>query len=592
MTGYGGRRSRFVVFLTTRLRHPATLALVSYAALTVLLFWGAWRAPRARWIGQPGDPPIFMWFLRWTPYALAHGLNPAITHHLNYPTGVNLMWNTWVPLAGVILTPVTLALGPTFSYNLFSTMAVVLSAWCAFVCFRRHTRRALSAWTGGLLYGFSPYTMAHALGHPNLSAVFVPPLLLVVLEDTLVRQHRSVRAVGAQLGALAAIQLLLNEELLATEAIVSAIGLVVLVALHPDEVREKFAYAARALALGLGVFLAISLMPLAVEFLGPHHPTHGSLWGPDIFVSDIFGFVVPTGLQQLRFSFAADVTRRFTDSCCPADSHTYMGIPLLLALLGTAIVHWRRSLVRWAAVVALAVAVLSLGPHLHVRGRVTKITLPARLLIKLPLLSNVLVSRMMVFVYLLAALLVAVLVDATLASRDRTAQLNGCVTVAMVALFLFPKVPFPSWAASTPEFFRSNAVNAIPVGTVALVAPFARDTSTSEPMLWQAVAAMRFRMVESYALGPDSTGKLSYLPIPDRLSTLMRAIQDGEPPPVLDDQLRTTLLGILHAHSVATVIVGPMGNRTAMVEFFRSLLREEPTDSGGVQVWLDVGQRA
>jgi hypothetical protein len=39
-----------------------------------------------------------MWFLRWMPFALEHGYDLLVTHHLNYPDGVNLMWNTSLPL--------------------------------------------------------------------------------------------------------------------------------------------------------------------------------------------------------------------------------------------------------------------------------------------------------------------------------------------------------------------------------------------------------------------------------------------------------------------------------------------------------------
>src|SRR5438270_12804851 len=36
------------------------------------------------------DPSIFIWSLRWWPYAIAHGLNPLHTDLIRSPQGVNL----------------------------------------------------------------------------------------------------------------------------------------------------------------------------------------------------------------------------------------------------------------------------------------------------------------------------------------------------------------------------------------------------------------------------------------------------------------------------------------------------------------------
>ena len=48
---------------------------------------------------------------------------------------------------------------------------------------------------------------------------------------------------------------------------------------------------------------------------------------------------------------------------------------------------------------------------------------------------------------------------------------------------------------------------------------------------------------------------------------------------------RHQLLDELSAWHVRTVIIGPMGNRTAMRLFFTRLLDHPPVWSGGVEVW-------
>jgi hypothetical protein len=146
---------------------------------------------------------------------------------------------------------------------------------------------------------------AHALAQPHLTTAFVPPLMFMVLDEILVRQRRSATRSGALLGVLAAAQLLLAEELLATEMTVAILALLVLVALHPGQVlaRERVAHAAQALGAALVVSVLLSLGPLLVQFFGSQRVHTGTaLWGPGLFVSDLLSFVIPTEGQVLSGS--------------------------------------------------------------------------------------------------------------------------------------------------------------------------------------------------------------------------------------------------------------------------------------------------
>ena len=121
------------------------------------------------------DIGIIVWFLRWVPFALGHGENALITTYLNAPHGVNSMWNASMPVAGLAMWPFTSSLGPIFSYNLLVTLAVALSAWCAFLSARRYVESPLAAALAGLLYGFSPYMIAQSQGHLHVTLAFIPP---------------------------------------------------------------------------------------------------------------------------------------------------------------------------------------------------------------------------------------------------------------------------------------------------------------------------------------------------------------------------------------------------------------------------------
>src|SRR5215467_7754997 len=154
-------------------RHLAAAA--AYAIFALALFSGFWPDPTAAYVGVGQDPKQFMWFLAWIPHALSHHLNPLLTNWIFSQTGVNLTWNTAVPLIGAIMTPVTGIAGPVLSYDLAMVLGLIASAWTAYYVARRVFGCGyVAALLAGAIYGFSPFTMAHASGHLHLTAAFTP----------------------------------------------------------------------------------------------------------------------------------------------------------------------------------------------------------------------------------------------------------------------------------------------------------------------------------------------------------------------------------------------------------------------------------
>src|SRR2546423_15627020 len=65
----------------------------------------------------------------------------------------------------------------------------------------------------------------------------------------------------------------------------------------------------------------------------------------------------------------------------------------------------------------------------------------------------------------------------------------------------------------------------------------------------------------------------------------MVAVQEGQAAPAMTSRLRRQVLDDLSAWHVRTIIIGPMGNRTAMRLFFTRLLDHPPVWSGGGGGW-------
>jgi hypothetical protein len=579
------RRRRALRRLVAASTSPALVTLLVFVLLAVWHFRLTWAAPRDATIGKYGDPWLFVWFLKWEQFALAHAHSPLISHYLNVPAGVNLMWNTSLILPGVLVGGVSATLGPAFAYNLLVTLALPLSSWAAYLVFRRYVTSQFAAGVGGLLYGFSPYMLAHALGHLHLILAVTPPLMLALVDEVLVRQRAGAVRLGLVLGAVAAAQLLTAEELLASELLAATAALALLVLLYPRRVRAHAPYAGKALGTAAVVGLLLVAWPLRAQFLGPQHP-HTPIQRPGVIVTDLANFVVPTRLQWFAPPAAVAISDRFTGNGTEWDG--YLGLPLLLLLGGIAVHWWRRPLVRVTSLLAAGLAIASLGPHLHIGGHLTRIRLPWRAVQAVPVIDNMLPNRLMLYVFLLAGLLVAVFADAVLAHRNPRRKVLGVVALALALLALLPRSPAPSTRLAVPPFFASAVVRRIPPGSVVLVAPFAHYPPTVAPMLWQAMSGMRFRMPEGYFVGADAAGRAQFGPSATPVSQVMEAIQAGRSPPPPTPAVHAALLGVLRGWHVQTVLVGPMGHQATMVQFFSALLGRPPTPLGGAVAWWDV----
>src|SRR3954452_5850667 len=336
------------------------LALVGYLLLALLMF-RAWSfSPGTHTLGAGhGDPALFAWMLRWIPFAVESGHTPFVTGYLNAPQGVNLLWNTSVILPGLLLAPVTLAAGPLVTFNLLLTLGPALSAFAAYAAIRRWVPGHVAAALGGLVYGFSPYMRGHSLGHLHLVLAVLPPVMLLLADDILVRQRRRAWVDGVLLGTVAAAQLLTGEELLATTALTAFVVLLILLACWPRQARAHAPYALRGLGVAALTCLALTALPLSVQLAGPWRYTGPASGATGRLVSDLTGFVVPGPLQVLSTPASTKFVQRQPSN--HAEQTAYLGLPLLLVAVGTAVRWWSRPVVRVAALAALSMAILSMG---------------------------------------------------------------------------------------------------------------------------------------------------------------------------------------------------------------------------------------
>lgn len=565
-------------------RHLAASA--GYTILALALFSGFWPDPTAAYVGVGQDPKQFMWFLAWTPYALSHHLNPLLTDWIFSQSGVNLTWNTAVPLIGAFMAPVTGTAGPILSYNLAMVLGLIASAWTAYyVALRVFRCGYLAALLAGAMYGFSPFTMAHAGGHLHLTAAFTPPLFLLILHDVFVTQRHAPWVNGARLAALAVIQYFISAEVLLTVGLLSlGAACVLAAACRPARTDGRVAYAARTVSLAVLFALPLLFYPVYLMLFGPWQPRQPlhpppSVAATDLTAADVVSFIIPTGVQAI-----APAGFRLTPA---AEIDTYLGIPLILLLAVVLRAKGADRTVQFLFVVLAGAIVLSLGPSLHAGGDVADaIPLPWRLFQRVPLFQDILPTRFGEYTYLLAGLILAIYISDPSASWGRrTARLTAGV---VAAAFLLPRMPLPYSAnrVELPEFFqRPLALQGIE--SPVLVVPLS-DNRDATAMLWQAQAGMAFKMPEGYAFGPGG-GHLE--PEPTPLSDALSSIEGSARAPAVTPELRARVVGTVRSLRVRTVLLGPSRHEREALRFLEQSLGWAPEEVGGVYVWRHVDAR-
>jgi hypothetical protein len=525
------------------------------------------------------DTPQTDWFLGWTPHALWAGQAPWTSTHLAAPEGVNLMWNTLLPLPGLLMAPVTWAGNVLVTHTLLAVLAFALSATSMWWVVKRWAAWGPARFAAGLLYGFSPYLVAQGTDHLNLSLVALPPLILLLLDEILVRQRRRPVLMGLVLGLIALAQLMTAEEVLASTFLVCVVGLIVLVAEHRARIdRARVRYALRGLGTAAGVLTVGAAWPLAVQFSG-HRPVTGPVTDASKFGADLLGSFVPGVHQLLGF----DTINTWGGGS--TENGSYLGLPLL-AVLGFVVWRYRRiAVVRFAAVLGVVTLVLSLGRKLAVAGTTNDIPLPFGFLAHLPLFQDMSAVRLSLYVVLVAALLLAVGLDRMHAEGllARRRWLSG-VLAGLVVLTLLPDWPYEYDRADTPPYFTSSEVTRIPRDTVALTYPVPRFPS-SEPMQWQALAGYRYRSVGGYLITPDEQGRGTFRggkTTWERVTgqaAVGRGVQLYNPGTAMQLRVEMRRLG------VSAILVADRRGSDAVIQLVTLLLGRPGENRGGVTAW-------
>ena len=397
---------------------PLLVAGGAYLLLSLFIWSNVWTShPSSTTTCGCGDTSLFTWFFEWPVHAISHGLNPFYSTVMHYPGGINLLANTGELAITITLAPITWLFGPVAALNVALTLAPVLSALAMFVLLRRWVSWAPAAFVGGLFYGFSPLIL-NVLTDAwlDLGMAVAPPLILLCLDELLIRQRRRPLAVGIGLGLLITLQFFIGTEVLLITAVMAAVGLVLVVVYaawrHPDLLRERVRFAAVGLAAGAVTSAVLLAYPAWFALAGPAHYA-GTVWprtGPLNVVglrsTSVGYFFSPWPAAHV--ASLSSLYHQLGGYQGPVLSNQYFGIGVWIVVIGGLTV-WHRDRRLWLfGAITVASVVFSLGALKHWGP-----------LAHLPLLENIVPYRFVLITYLAVAVMVALIVQTHVSGRER-----------------------------------------------------------------------------------------------------------------------------------------------------------------------------
>jgi len=563
---------------------PASFLAISF--LATLPIWLS-RAPRL--VGYGSDTAMHLWFLRWFPFALTHGLNPFVTNLATYPHSVNLLWNNANLVLAFLSWPLLQLVGGARGSALIYVGLIAAAAAGTAGVLRPHVRHASSAWLGGLLVGFSPFALSEmAAGHLTWVTTATLPLGWWIGEGAVraVRQRRHRVIWGIACGAWVIVQFWFSKELLATSLLMAVLLAVALYARGRWRELAWVRWAGPALVAAGVTVAALMLYPLLYQLQGSVSLTLPAATSTTRNVADLLSFLVPGYSQLLSVGATNSLSGHFTGTFLETDA--YVGLPLLLLVAWVALRQRRNGLVVFGSWCAGLGALLALGPWLHVGGLRLDIPLPWLLFGHLPVYAKAVPSRLLVFWFIGVACLLAAGWDAL---WDRISPMGRALAVALLVAPLLPSLGIlqglGGFPVTLPAVLASPQLRALPARSVLLTVPVSTRDNHGLSMYWQAESNFRFAQPFGYLLHPAPGGATTVLKYPSALERLFRPLTVGSqvPPRSAGGELRAEM----RAWHVAAVVVMPTPGFGRDVRVLVGILQRPPELIDGAAVWFHPG---
>jgi hypothetical protein len=357
--------------------------LLAYIGAAIGLTWPRFSYLWGHKLPSTRDAGSYVWGFWWVARQVTHLSNPWFTTYQAAPVGSQLGFHTLMPLPGLIMTPITLAFGPSASYNLLSAVTPGLLCYAMYRAARLWVRSYTGAIAAGAFFGLSTMLTFQSWYLLNLAlgVLFIP---LGVEAAVRLRRQPGWRPV-VYLGVVVGASLLTDQEsaiLVAIAVILTLLPWLLRGGLRPRAVAARLRPVLLAAVVALVVASPqIAAMLQQVAAGGATIPAHnlavsylsygvglGGLFAPSPHVASLGLTGLGSYFYQNGIINPVGVTHGPLTGLQVPDAPMF-GVTLpLLALVGL-VVSWRRRNAWLLAMLLVGCALLALGPVLWVGSR-------------------------------------------------------------------------------------------------------------------------------------------------------------------------------------------------------------------------------
>lgn len=456
--------------------HLAVLAGFIAAGIAVTWPHATYLAGRLPYTRDAGS---YVWGLWWMAQSVLHLHDPWVTSDIAAPAGTVLGLHALIPLAGVVMLPVTEAFGPSASYTLLSITLPGLTGYAMYRVARLWLPSRIGALAAGTFFGLSSLLSYQAWVHLNLAAgaLFLP----LTLEAAVRLRRRPRPGMAVVLGVVLGAAMLIDQESAVLAVLLAVAALIpwLLPYLAPEPVPASkptvLRLAGRLRVHGLRMLLAglagvVALIVAAPQLIAIAHASAAG--SPPASLS------APAYVQGIRlpdmFLPSPRVTAFGPHIPHAQNASTFGAIATVLALTGL-VLAWRRRNAWLLALLWVGAAALALGSDIIVTsGTITPLP---------ELFQGIKISPVLPFTWF-------VRIPGLSGFREpsRIAEL-GLVPVALLAGFTVSWLRFRARALLVPVL----ALGLLEAGLAA--PPNAKTMPTSYPALDRPIAADHSRSV-------------------------------------------------------------------------------------------------
>ena len=478
-----------------RLIINATIFIV-YLLISLAYFgFPTLNSPQTRYVGMNADPTLFIWFIEWWPFAIIHHLNPFVTAYMWAPEGVkNLLWLNAIPGLSIIFSPLTVLVGPVFTYNVIALLNPALSAFFAYILIKYITKNTPASAISAYIYGFSSYIM----GNSDMNVFFICLIPLIVYIFLLKYDDKINTALYIIISAaILAFEFLISPEIYLIILFLAIISILIYILFiiknKKNEYLSKFiidsSYFILSYVLSIALISPFLFIMLESVSKSPKYPMNPISWSTYIINLILPGPVIFFGGKLFYETFHFRIR----------ETASYLGIPIFIVLILFAYEQWKKKSKfftgKYLLTLLAVILIFSLGPFLHLNGNNTNIPLPWYIFYKMPLIGKAIPIRFMLFAFLILSIVAALWIS----SPNSSSTLNKTTKYIILFLAIISFIPnqfyFDSNSHMPHFFYKKEYKRYIKKNSNVLIIPF---SNSGYSLLYQAYTKNYFKLAGGY----------------------------------------------------------------------------------------------